>query len=58
MSWAGALTRRLLATPDYWWAGMLLAVGIAGLAWVSRTTPVEGALVVRQALVEHRQAGV
>ncbi len=58
MSWAGALTRRLLATPAYWWAGMLLAVGIAGLAWVSRTTPVEGALVVRQALVEHRQAGV
>ena len=58
MSRVGGLTRRLLATPAYWWAGMLLAVAIAGLIWVSRTSPVDGAFVVRQAEVAHRQAGV
>lgn len=57
MSWAGALTRRLLATPAYWWAGMLLVVLIAGLLWVSRTGPVEGAHVIRVAQVEHRPSG-
>lgn len=57
MSWAGALTRRLLATPAYWWAGMLLVVLIAGLLWVSRTGPVEGAHVIRVAQVEHQPSG-
>lgn len=54
----GALPRRLLATPAYIWAGLLLVVLIAGLVWVSRTAPVKGAHVIRSAQVEHRQDGV
>lgn len=57
MSWAGALTRRLLATPAYWWAGMLLVILIAVLVWVSRTGPVDGAHVIGVAEVEHRVPG-
>ena len=54
----GCLSRRLLETPAYWWAGMLLLVLISGLIWVSRTSPVQGAYPIRQAEVLHRQAGV
>jgi signal transduction histidine kinase len=54
----GALARRLLATPAYVWAGLLLLVAIAGLVWVSRTGPVDGAFVIREAQVEHLQPGV
>jgi signal transduction histidine kinase len=58
VSLLGRLTRRMLATPAYWWAGMLLLVLIAGLVWVSRTSPVQGAYSIRQAEVEHQQTGV
>lgn len=58
MSWPAALTRRLLVTPAYWWAGMLLVLLLGGLVWVSRTDPVAGAYAIRQAVVEHQQAGV
>lgn len=54
----GQLSRRVLATPAYWWAGMLLLLLISGLVWVSRTGPVPGAFVIRQAEVLHQQAGV
>jgi signal transduction histidine kinase len=37
---------------------MLLLVLISGLVWVSRTSPVSGAYSIRQAEVEHQQAGV
>lgn len=56
--WGGALTRRLLATPAYVWAGILLLVAIAGLVWVTRTGPVDEAFVIREAQVEHMQPGV
>jgi signal transduction histidine kinase len=52
------LSRRVLSTPAYWWAGMLLVLMIAGLVWVSRTGPVDGAFAVQQAEVMHQQAGV
>lgn len=52
------LSRRVLSTPAYWWAGMLLVLMIAGLVWVSRTGPVDGAFAIRQAEVLHQQAGV
>lgn len=58
MSRLGHLTRRLLETPAYWWAGMLLLVLISGLIWVSRTSPVPGAYPILQAGVEHQQVGV
>ena len=58
MSWPASLSRRLLATPAYWWAGMLLVLLIGGLVWVTRTDPVAGAFAIRQAVVEHQQAGV
>ena len=58
MSQLGRLTRRMLATPAYWWAGMLLLVLIVGLVWVSRTGPVQGAYSIQRAEVEHQQAGV
>jgi signal transduction histidine kinase len=58
VSGLGRLTRRMLATPAYWWAGMLLLLLIYGLVWVSRTGPVQGAYSIRQAEVEHQQAGV
>ena len=37
---------------------MLLLLLISGLVWVSRTSPVQGAYSIRQAEVEHQQAGV
>jgi len=52
------LSRRVLSTPAYWWAGMLLVLMISGLVWVSRTGPVDGAFAIRQAEVLHQQAGV
>lgn len=58
MSRLGRLTRRLLETPAYWWAGMLLLVLISGLVWVSRTSPVQGAYPIWQAEVVHHQVGV
>ena len=54
----GQLSRRVLATPAYWWAGMLLLLLISGLVWVSRTGPLPGASVIRQAEVLHQQAGL
>ena len=58
MSRLGLLTRRMLATPAYWWAGLLLVALISGLVWVSRPGPVKGSYAIRQAEVTHQQAGV
>lgn len=54
----GRLSRRLLATPAYAWAGLLLVLLIVVLLWVSRTGPVDGAHAIRQAQVLHGQNGV
>jgi len=58
LSFFGPLGKRLLATPAHLWAGLLLLVLISGLLWVSRTGPVDGAYVIREAQVTHLQAGV
>lgn len=58
MSRLGRLSRRLLATPAYWWSGMLLVALISGLVWVSRPGQVPGAHAIRRAEVVHHQAGV
>lgn len=53
-----ALTRRILATPAYLWAGLLVVTLLIALFWVSRTGPLDGAHVIRQARVSHTQSGV
>lgn len=53
-----SLTRRILATPAYLWAGPLVLALVIALFWVSRTGPVNGAYAIRVAQVFHNQAGV
>lgn len=55
---ASGLTRRILATPAYLWAGLLVLALFLALLWVSRTGPVDGAYAIRQAQVAHTQSGV
>ncbi|MBT9553059.1 MAG: hypothetical protein IV088_19605 [Hydrogenophaga sp.] len=55
---ASGLTRRILATPAYLWAGVLVLALFLALLWVSRTGPVDGAYAIRQARVAHTQSGV
>jgi signal transduction histidine kinase len=49
------LGRRLLATPAYLWAGLLLLGLFVGLLWISRTAPMAGALAIQQAEVQRGQ---
>ncbi len=54
----GALTRRILGTPAYLWAGLLVLALFIALLWVSRTGAVDGAYAIRHAQVTHSQSGV
>ncbi|MGS5087469.1 sensor histidine kinase [Hydrogenophaga sp. A37] len=53
-----SVTRRILATPAYLSAGLLVVTLFVGLFWVSRTGSLDGAYAIRQALVSHAQPGV
>jgi signal transduction histidine kinase len=46
---------RLLATPAYFWAGLLVLALFVALLWVSRTAPMLGAVAIQQAEVQRGQ---